>query len=657
MTAKYWKLTYLLPIFIACGLYKSVPAIANQNSSQPQVQSKQDDDKPTKDNEENRLQGIPADVNAVAEKITVRIDGSNGNGSGVIFAQQKFEGKVKTYYVLTAKHVVEQNQEYKIVTPDRESYAVTPSQITQLNSADLAVLTFQSEAEYNLARFGDYQFVANEEVWVFTYGWAKNGEQAQAQFSAGKIAGKETGIFLVKDNLSLSEGKGYELVYTNLSQKGMSGGAVLDTNGRVIGIHASAEGERYRLVDKLQLGFSLGVPVGKFLQSDYAKQLTSEQVAIATTKERLDIDPFAQPKLSQADLESIQNNLTQVSYPIGSTDETEWLNYGNKLWRLSRYEEAIKAYERAIENNADFYQAYYGKGLATYNQGNYQAAATEFEQATKIQTDFYPAWYRKSLSLLNSQQYQKALEAIDRAIALKPENVALYALKGEALQNLNQLTKAVAAYSQAISEQDNSILLVRRGSLYRTLEQHQLALEDFNQAAHFNPKYIETYINRGLAYYQLGNYAQAKADFNHAIALDRQDPRGYLARGFVNHQLSQPSQSTIDFYRAWQLNQQFKNNNSKVDNLNTQPNKYAQIPLDFNYTLQAKASDGHYYLGKSVVLDMMGDKQQAIASLNQAVKIFQTESDRITQQLSQKLLTQIQQTTAQTSQGNNQIGE
>jgi len=35
----------------------------------------------------------------------------------------------------------------------------------------------------------------------------------------------------------------YEMVYTNITQKGMSGSPVIDTGGRLIGIHAAAEGD------------------------------------------------------------------------------------------------------------------------------------------------------------------------------------------------------------------------------------------------------------------------------------------------------------------------------------------------------------------------------------------------------------------------------
>jgi len=33
------------------------------------------------------------------------------------------------------------------------------------------------------------------------------------------------------------------MVYTNITQKGMSGSPVIDTGGRLIGIHAAAEGD------------------------------------------------------------------------------------------------------------------------------------------------------------------------------------------------------------------------------------------------------------------------------------------------------------------------------------------------------------------------------------------------------------------------------
>ena len=597
------------------------------------------------EDDELELQGIPLEVNEIAEQVTVRIDGENGNGSGVIFAQKedRLDEDLFIYYVLTAKHVVEQNQKYTVTTEDDESYVIDSNEIKKFPDSDLAVVSFKSESEYDTARFGDYQFGFNEESWVFVYGWAKPDSSAKPQFSAGKVAGKETGIFLVKDDLSFAQANGYELVYTNLSEVGMSGGGVFDTNGRVIGIHASAEGERYKLANKLQLGFSLGIPVGTFLNSDYGQDLIVQQILkIKTTKERLDIDPFAQPTLSQDDLESIQNNLTEVQAPTTSSNETQWLNYGNQLWRLSRYPQAIAAFDRALEKQPDFHQAHYGKGLAYYNQGDYQTAVAEFDRAIEIEPDFYPALYRQSLCLLALKQYEPAQLTIQQAIALQPDNIALYILQGEALQNLSQPEKAIAAYNKAIASEASSITLVRRGSLYRNLGKYELALQDFERATNSNPKYVDAYVNRGLTYYQLGNYAQALDDFNHVISLNNRDPRGYLGKGLVSRQLGESNQSATNFYFAWQAYQQDKATQTEISNVSSQPNRYAQIPIDFKVLFQADSSSGNLDFGKSVAFALMGEQDKAIAHLEQASNFFQTQDDSI-YQLTQTLLQQINQ--------------
>ena len=644
MQVKFNQSVSVALVFLLCTFGLIPEAKGEHINDRQSIVAREDRDD---ENNESQLQGIPLEVSEIAEQITVRIDSGHGNGSGVIFARQKdkTDKDLFVYYVLTAKHVVEKNQQYTLTAEDGESYPIS-SEIKKFIDSDLAVVKFKSEAEYNTARFGDYKFGFNEEAWVFVYGWA-NTSSPQPQFSTGKIAGKETGIFLVKDDLSFAQDNGYELVYTNLSESGMSGGPVLDTSGRVIGIHASAEGERYKLVNNLQLGFSLGVPVRTFLNSEYARDLSVKQeVEIKTTKERLDIDPFTQPELSQEDLKSIQNNLTEVQAPNSSSNETEWLNHGNQLWRLSRYSEAIAAFDRALEKQPDFYQAHYGKGLAHYNQGNYQVAVADFKQATEIEPDFYPAWYRLSLCLLALKQYEPAQSAIKQAIALKPDNVALYILQGEALQNLSRPQEAIAVYDKAIASDASSIVLVRRGSLYRNLEKYDLALQDFNRATNFNPKYIEAYINRGLTYYQLGNYAQALDDFNHAISLDDRDPRGYLARGLVNYQQGELNQSTADFYLAWQTYQQEQATQTEVSNVSSQPDKYAQIPIDFDHLLQADSTSGHFDFGKGVALALMGEQDKAIAHLQEASSFFQSQQDNSSYQLSQALLQQIDQSQA-----------
>ena len=632
---KFGNPTYLFLILI-CLLGMTSQGSAEITSRYLQIaQLNKDDDK-----EEfvlPELKGIPKNINEIAEKITVRIDSLDGNGSGVIFAQDGDE-----YYVVTAKHVVEKEQNYQIVTEDEEIYEVEPQYVERFENTDLAIVSFVSDKNYQTALFSDYNLGLNREAWVFAYGWAREADEPEALLTVGKVIGKESGIFLVKDDLSLTETNGYELTYTNLSNKGMSGGPVLDASGRVIGIHTSAEGERYRLTNKLQLGFSLGIPIATFLESAKLQDLvTSKYLLLAVTKAIAEVVPFAQPNLSREELDSVG---FLFNIPGDGAAETEWVNYGNQLWRSASYEKAVRAFDHAINQKTNFHQAYYGKGLALYDLGKYRAANKAFQQAIDLKPSFYPALYRQSLTLLDLEQYSPALQLIDRTISLKPENAALYVLRGQALQNLSRYEEAIDAYNEAIAVDNNPLILTRRGSIYRILGQQDLALQDFDRSIKSDPRYAEGYINRALTYYQLGDNIQALVNLNHVISsITREDPRAYLARGFVYQQLGEETQAKADFVRAFNLYQTEQKIRSEGKEVNLQNDKYAHVNTDFQYIMQLTPDSGNKYFGRGVAYLLLNDRKQAINSLTQARKSFQTEQDLLSQNLTQKIITQTQQ--------------
>ncbi|MFM6410043.1 MAG: hypothetical protein ACKPGT_37485, partial [Microcystis sp.] len=124
---------------------------------------------------------------------------------------------------------------------------------------------------------------------------------------------------------------GYELVYTSITFRGMSGGAVLDSQGRVIGIHGRSEGAG---VTEIQLGVSLGIPISTCIG----------------VQERLNVKPqlltTAQPQVSQQQKLEIFIAITiGVIVPNTNAKADIWIERGGQLWRLFRYEEAIKAFD------------------------------------------------------------------------------------------------------------------------------------------------------------------------------------------------------------------------------------------------------------------------------------------------------------------------
>jgi serine protease Do len=221
------------------------------------------------------------EVNDIAREITVLItskdaQGNISNGSGVIISRNG-----NTYYVLTAKHVVQNPQkEYKLLTHDRQPQELSLSEENRLkmielpNGMDLAVIEFSSDEDYPIATLSTAQL--SEGVPVFVSGWPKQGsigrqseEQMIRQFSDGRVSSM----------LQQPIATGYQVGYTNVTRAGMSGGPVVDAGGRLVAIHGQAdtaaaiENPGLESADNnslqglsLSTGFNYGIPIEAFLQ-------------------------------------------------------------------------------------------------------------------------------------------------------------------------------------------------------------------------------------------------------------------------------------------------------------------------------------------------------------------------------------------------------
>ena len=313
------------------------------------------------------------EVSDVAEKITVLIDGEVP-GSGVIVARDG-----NTYYVLTAKHVAESAGGYKAVTADGRRYSIRASTVQKLPDADLAVFQFTSKKDYQIATLADYNLTG--EQFVFVSGWpAPSGAiQNRARvLSFGKLIPPVMRHLL--SAARFGEGsQGYELLYTSITESGMSGGPVLDTSGRVIGIHGGEEGEViYDQINNgspppLNIGFSLGMSTGTFL-------LAAGQVVIAA---KLNVEKSPPEPIALAEIGELY--FTSFESPdVRNTDAVYWAGQGNKMLRLGQLAMASSAYDRALEINPNFYQAWYGKGLMLTYWKKYQEAIAAYDRALGI---------------------------------------------------------------------------------------------------------------------------------------------------------------------------------------------------------------------------------------------------------------------------------
>ncbi len=162
----------------------------------------------------------PSEINTIAERITVRISGAN-KGSGVIINNSN-----NIYTVLSNAHVIKNKGQYEVHTYDGRNYPI--SNIREApDNIDLALFEFSSNTEYPIAQMADSDTV-------------RGGNQI---FVSGYPQGMEIMNFLTGYIVRVDRNveKGYLLVYRVGAYPGMSGGSILNDQGKLVGIHGQSD--------------------------------------------------------------------------------------------------------------------------------------------------------------------------------------------------------------------------------------------------------------------------------------------------------------------------------------------------------------------------------------------------------------------------------
>jgi tetratricopeptide (TPR) repeat protein len=617
--AQWRKSSFAIPMATLATIDRQYAALLPKTGGTPTIAS-------------NKYTGVVKKVDDIAQQITVRIEDKNGgNGSGVIVAR---EGD--TYYVATAAHVIQEPRDDRqkiaiaVVTPTQERIVLSGGDINVVNKdLDIGVAKFKSKQNYQIANIGRSEFSHRD--WVFVSGFPGKDSRKQRSLTIGIVMQRDETEFIVKDKYSLSEGR--NLIYSNLSLPGMSGGAVLDRQGRLVGINTGAENEvlaadgEYRQINS---GFALGIPMTTVIGATSRGQIPTARSNRA--------DRLLPESTLQEDGEIQRIQLSTLAKPSSTATANDWLDYGNLLWRGNKQLESVTAFETAIKLAArqpagkeQLRIAYLGIGLArwelfknssTPQKQDLQSAVVAFQQAVKVDPKFSPSLRYLGLSLRELGRYDQAVTAYKQAIALRKDNFVLYTELGRVLRPLKRYPEAIAAYNQAIKLKPNHHwAYLNRGVVYAVQKQYPQAIADYTQAIKLAPNDGLTYQNRGLAYLLQKQYTQAIADYNQAIGFDSNNVTDYINRGSAYADLKQYPQAIADYDRAIKL---APNDASAYQNrgiVYTALKQYTQAIADFNQAIKLNPQSVNAYIDRGLIYRNLKQFDRAMADFNHAIKI------------------------------------
>jgi tetratricopeptide (TPR) repeat protein/V8-like Glu-specific endopeptidase len=587
-------------------------------------------------------------IDQVAKQITVRIEAYNNqgeftaHGSGVLVSRQG-----STYTLLTADHVLHyrtrdgsnqsdgkiKGSRFQIVTPDGKKYQIKPNSIRRQSVLDLTTFKITSNQSYQLASIAATDRVAysfSDRDWTFVAGYPdptkfnRKSQQWLWYTSVGSSFAREQNFFATKNNNSSTAG--YELVYNNLTYGGMSGGAVLNSQGQLIGIHGRQENLT------TGYGLSLGIPIGVFNSLTNALGVDSKKLNYQAL---LPVLSSQENKILNAQV--AQRQKTELNNTPAPTTEFQWLSKGVQQIRIGQTDSAIVSLNNAIKLQPKLAAAYYSKGMI-YSQNKPDAAIKEFDRAIQYCSEYQvvciSALRAKSVNAISNGEYAIALTAIDKAIRLDAQEAYLHDIKGDILTKLKRFPAAISSYNKAIELSPNPYFYYDRGIAYYQSGNKQRGISDFKETFKRNPNAAQLYMTTVTDLYTVEDPIIIDI-LNAIIALRPQLVEAYVMRGNAYRLFYQNSLSKLDYQKAKQLlasgkaefiysqneQAQAKHNQFMLAVIYTSLKEYPQALAIYDRAIVSDPKNPRNYLNRGSLLAKINRYPAALADYNRAISI------------------------------------
>jgi tetratricopeptide (TPR) repeat protein len=185
---------------------------------------------------------------------------------------------------------------------------------------------------------------------------------------------------------------------------------------------------------------------------------------------------------------------------------------GVRLIRDTHYEQAILNFDRTIELQPEFADAYRMRGKAYLAETKPDAAIQDFTKLAQMRPSDPEPLVERGFAYLDKKDYASAIADAVRALALNPRMGRAYNLRATALRATGDREKALADFTRAVELEPNLDNYFQRASTYQMLGRHKLAVADFDEAVGFAPDQSHCYFARAQSRAATGDLAGAKQD-------------------------------------------------------------------------------------------------------------------------------------------------
>ena len=244
---------------------------------------------------------------------------------------------------------------------------------------------------------------------------------------------------------------------------------------------------------------------------------------------------------------------------------------GNELLNQGSFDKAISEYNRLLNIDSNYYQAWTNRGYALAGLQQYDEMRESCLTATIIEPKAVYAWNCQGEALHNLQRDKEAIIAFEQAISLNRTDPIFLINKSESLITLNKEEESFATIQEAVNILEKieavkgkekmggefAVALTFQGNGYRRLQQYEAAISAYNRALEYTPNYFPAQIGKGIAFKYLKRYQESGDEFKRILKNSQltkiQKAQTWFYLGKTLCESSQKQEGVAAFERAIKL--------------------------------------------------------------------------------------------------------
>jgi len=214
--------------------------------------------------------------------------------------------------------------------------------------------------------------------------------------------------------------------------------------------------------------------------------------------------------------------LEWISRAIGQEPKTDYLtSLGTALANLGRYEEALKAFDKAVQLKPLDADLWRNLGNVLVDVERPADAILSFQHVLKLDPRHRDAASKAGRLLYEQERFEEALACFNLCDELQPNDFQTLHWRALALHKLKRPEEALADNKRALAlDPANADTLCNIGNVLRTLGRNEEALSWFDRSLELAPNSRAILTNKAIALVDLRRFDEAFAAYHRAIAIE-----------------------------------------------------------------------------------------------------------------------------------------